>query len=153
MRWAARARLRRGRPGRPRPALGRSAPASSATPVHSSTPSPAPQLPCDKLFELPGRPNVVYTLKDYSVDRAKGAAEARAEAGFMFKAFETGQIGPRRLERMLGANAPRNATIHEYLDWVRRGVGVGWGVGGGKVAFRGCRSVGLACAAGLARAA
>lgn len=33
------------------------------------------------------------------------------------QAFETGQIGPRRLARMLGENAPRNATIHEYLDW------------------------------------
>ncbi len=33
------------------------------------------------------------------------------------QAFETGQIGPRRLARMLGESAPRNATIHEYLDW------------------------------------
>jgi len=75
------------------------------------------QLPCDKLFELPGRPNVLYTIKNYSYDKTQGAAECRQEAGFMFRAFETGQIGPRRLARMLGENAPRNATIHEYLDW------------------------------------
>jgi hypothetical protein len=50
---------------------------------------------------------------------------ARPLTGFLFKAFETGQIGPRRLERMLGANAPRNATIHEYLDWVGGCGGVG----------------------------
>lgn len=74
-------------------------------------------LPCDKLFELPGRPNVLYTIKDYSYDKVKGATDARQEAGFMFKAFETGQIGPRRLARMIGENTPRNATIHEYLDW------------------------------------
>ncbi|KAI8464587.1 MAG: hypothetical protein J3K34DRAFT_113160 [Monoraphidium minutum] len=74
-------------------------------------------LPCDKPFELPGRPNVCYMIRNYSVDPAKGVADARAEAGFMFKAFETGQIGPRRLARMVGEDAPRNATIHEYLDW------------------------------------
>jgi hypothetical protein len=49
-------------------------------PTHATT-EPGPQLPCDKFFELPGRPNVVYTIKDYSADKAKGAAEARAEAG------------------------------------------------------------------------
>lgn len=41
---------------------------------------------------------------------------------FLFKAFETGQIGPRRLSRMVGENKPRNATIHEYLDWTVTGV-------------------------------
>ena len=58
---------------------------------------------------------MVYTIKDYSVDKVKGAAECRQECGFLFKAFETGQIGPRRLARMIGENTPRNATIHEYL--------------------------------------
>ena len=73
-------------------------------------------LPCDVLFELPGRPNVIYMLKDYSKDRSKGALDARAEVPFLFKAFETGQIGPRRLARMAGER-PRTSTIHEYLDW------------------------------------
>lgn len=49
------------------------------------------------------------------MSQVKGAAEARQEVGFLFKAFETGQIGPRRLARMIGENTPRNATIHEYL--------------------------------------
>jgi hypothetical protein len=51
------------------------------------------QLPCNQLFELPGRPNVLYTLKDYSGRGDEGPKEARAECGFLFKAFETGQIG------------------------------------------------------------
>ena len=34
----------------------------------------------------------------------------------MFKAFEMGQIGPKKLAKMHGG-APRVATIHEYLDW------------------------------------
>jgi hypothetical protein len=60
-------------------------------PTPSAPPRPlapalhAPQLPCDKLFELPGRPNVLYTLKNYSYDKVKGAVEARGEAGFLFK--------------------------------------------------------------------
>ncbi|GBF99042.1 hypothetical protein Rsub_11987 [Raphidocelis subcapitata] len=81
---------------------------SAAGPLGPSAPRPPPvsgkhrssgkrrrdgPLPCDKLFELPGRPNVLYTIKNYSIDPAKGDAEARAEAPFLFKAFETGQIG------------------------------------------------------------
>lgn len=73
-------------------------------------------LPTDVLFELPGRPNVVYMIKDYSKDPTQGAQEARSEVSFLFKAFETGQIGPRRLARMTGEK-PRASTIHEYLDW------------------------------------
>ena len=60
---------------------------------------------------------MLYTIKDYSQDPAAGAAEARQEANFLFKAFETGQVGPRRLARLIGEKAPRSATIHEYLDW------------------------------------
>lgn len=65
---------------------------------------------------------MLYTIKDYSYDRTQGAADARQEAGFLFKAFETGQIGPRRLAKMYGEHAPRNATIHEYLDWTVTGL-------------------------------
>ncbi len=72
-------------------------------------------LPCDELFELPGRPNVLYCLKDYTKDKVQGALDCRSEVQFLFKAFETGQKGPRRLARM--ADRPRNTTIHEYLDW------------------------------------
>ncbi len=76
------------------------------------------QLPTDTFFELPGRPNVIYCIKDYTKDKIKGALEARGEMGFLFKAFETGQIGPRRLARMASAGEkPRNTTIHEWLDW------------------------------------
>jgi hypothetical protein len=79
-------------------------------------------LPTDVLFELPGRPNVLYAIKDYRADKTAGAAECRSDMPFLFKAFETGQIGPRRLSRMVGENKPRNATIHEYLDWTVTGV-------------------------------
>ncbi|KAF8069455.1 hypothetical protein HT031_001571 [Scenedesmus sp. PABB004] len=78
-------------------------------------------LPVDTLHELPGRPNVIYCIKDYRADKVAGAAEARSDMPFLFKAFETGQIGPRRLSRLAG-DKPRNATIHEYLDWTVTGV-------------------------------
>ena len=78
-------------------------------------------LPTDVLFELPGRPNVLYALKDYRADKEAGARECRSDMPFLFKAFETGQIGPRRLSRFVG-DKPRNATIHEYLDWTVTGV-------------------------------
>jgi hypothetical protein len=79
-------------------------------------------LPTDVYFELPGRPNVLYAIQDYRADKVAGAAACRSEMPFLFKAFETGQIGPRRLSRMVGENKPRNATIHEYLDWTVTGV-------------------------------
>lgn len=78
-------------------------------------------LPTDMLFELPGRPNVIYALRDYRADKEAGARECRSDMPFLFKAFETGQIGPRRLSRLAG-DKPRNATIHEYLDWTVTGV-------------------------------
>ena len=65
---------------------------------------------------------MLYTIRDFSYDRTQGAAAARAEAGFLFKAFEAGQVGPRRLAKLYGENAPRNATIHEYLDWTVAGL-------------------------------
>eukprot|EP00882_Tetradesmus_deserticola_P021376 GHRQ01023145.1.p1 GENE.GHRQ01023145.1~~GHRQ01023145.1.p1 ORF type:complete len:132 (+),score=31.87 GHRQ01023145.1:287-682(+) len=78
-------------------------------------------LPVDQLHELPGRPNVVFSIKDYREDKVQGALECRSDMPFLFKAFETGQIGPRRLSRLVG-DKPRNATIHEYLDWTVTGV-------------------------------
>lgn len=78
-------------------------------------------LPTDLLIELAGRPNVMYAIKDYRADKAAGAQECRSDMSFLFKAFETGQIGPRRLTRLVGENKPRNATIHEYLDWTVTG--------------------------------
>lgn len=71
-------------PRKPRP-LARRRPACPRAPRTRS-----PQIPCNKLFELPGRPNVLYTLKDYSYDEAKGAAECRQDAGFMFKVRRRG---------------------------------------------------------------
>lgn len=76
------------------------------------------KLPCNEFFELPGRPHVMYQLRSYAnaADAADAALQARNEVPFLFKAFETGQIGPKRLAKMHGGK-PRMATIHEYLDW------------------------------------
>lgn len=77
------------------------------------------RLPINELFELPGRPYVVYQIRSYASpsDKAEEAAKlAREDAPFLFKAFETGQIGPKRLAKIHG-DKPRMATIHEYLDW------------------------------------
>jgi hypothetical protein len=78
------------------------------------------QLPVNELFELPGRPHVVYQLRSYAADAAVSSSEAaqaaRNDSPFLFKAFETGQVGPKRLAR-LHEGKPRMATIHEYLDW------------------------------------
>jgi hypothetical protein len=46
----------------------------------------------------------------------EGAATARAELPFLFKAFETGQAPPPR-PGTKKAEETRAATIHEYLDW------------------------------------
>ncbi len=75
-------------------------------------------LPLWEIFELPGRPHVVYMLRSYADHpNPKEAAEAaRADVPFLFKAFETGQIGPKRMAKMHGGK-PRISTIHEYLDW------------------------------------
>ncbi|KXZ47480.1 hypothetical protein GPECTOR_35g918 [Gonium pectorale] len=75
-------------------------------------------LPANELFELPGRPHVVYQLRSYANtgNAEEAAQQARNDAPFLFKAFETGQIGPKRLARIHG-DKPRVATIHEYLDW------------------------------------
>ena len=80
------------------------------------------KIPLNQYFELPGRPHVVYQMRSYasiSEDAeatAEAAAHARADLPFLFKAFEIGQIGPKKLAKMHGG-APRVATIHEYLDW------------------------------------
>ena len=80
------------------------------------------QLPCNEFFELPGRPHVFYQLRDYGDTKDgcysafEAAQQARADAPFIFKAFETGQIGPKRMAKIHGGK-PRMATIHEYLDW------------------------------------
>lgn len=79
-------------------------------------------LPVDQLHELPGRPNVVYCIRDYRAEpKSAQALEARSDMPFLFKAFETGQIGPRRLSRLAG-DRPRSMTIHEYLDWTVTGM-------------------------------
>lgn len=78
---------------------------------------PVAGLPTDALFEIPGRPTVLFQIKDYSKpDAAQGRAAARQEVPFLFKAFETGQQPPPR-PGTKKAEQPRAATIHEYLDW------------------------------------
>lgn len=76
------------------------------------------KLPLGELFELPGRPHVVYQIRSYAStdDAAEAVQQARNDIPFLFKAFETGQIGPKRMAKMHGGK-PRMATIHEYLDW------------------------------------
>lgn len=83
-------------------------------------PAPAPHLA--HTARRPPRAQVFYVIRDYTVKGKKeGAEEARAEIPFLFKAFETGQIGPRRLARMGPHERPRYTTIHEYLDWTVTG--------------------------------
>lgn len=77
-------------------------------------------------IELPGRPNIVYQLKDYT-PLPDGVQQAREEVPFLFKAFEVGQTRPPAVkndETGMGAMmyAPRAATIHEFLDWTVSGV-------------------------------
>jgi hypothetical protein len=74
------------------------------------------QLPVNHYFEIPGFPNAVYELRDYTQDKKAGRAKARADLPFLFRAFETGQAPPPR-PGTKKAEAPRAATIHEYLDW------------------------------------
>ena len=65
---------------------------------------------------------MVYQLRSYASPSgdeqaaALAAQHARADLPFLFKAFEIGQIGPKKMAKMHGG-APRVATIHEYLDW------------------------------------
>lgn len=76
------------------------------------------QIPLNELFELPGRPHVVYQLRSYAghANEEEAAMHARNDVPFLFKAFETGQIGPKRMAKMHGGKA-RVFTIHEYLNW------------------------------------
>eukprot|EP00955_Chlamydomonas_euryale_P016805 179350-Chlamydomonas_euryale.AAC.1 len=76
------------------------------------------KIPLNELFELPGRPHVVFQMRSYYNPTAPedAVAAARNDVPFLFKAFETGQIGPKRMAKMHGGKA-RVATIHEYLDW------------------------------------
>ena len=74
------------------------------------------QLPVNEYFEIPGRPNVLYLLREYSSVESGGASQCREDVPFLFKAFETGQIGPKRLAKLHGGKA-KVRTIHEYLDW------------------------------------
>lgn len=67
-------------------------------------------------LEIPSRPHVCYKLLNYG-DKSlpDGAKCAREDMPFLFKAFESGQTPPHRLQKLHG-NA-RQPTIHEYLDW------------------------------------
>ncbi|KAL6782775.1 hypothetical protein ACKKBG_A08095 [Auxenochlorella protothecoides x Auxenochlorella symbiontica] len=77
-------------------------------------------LPSDDLHEIPGRPGVVFAVKDYSkpdtLRELSGKEAARKDAPFLFRAFETGQPRPPQPGSKRAA-APRAFTIHEYLDW------------------------------------
>lgn len=78
---------------------------------------PLMDMPVDHMFEIPGRPNVVLQIKNYSApNAAEGRQRARSDIPFLFKAFETGQAPPPR-PGTKKAEVPRAATIHEYLDW------------------------------------
>ena len=74
-------------------------------------------IPVNELWEIPGRPAVVFSLKDFRrADSQEGRRAARDELPFLFKAFEQGQVPPPR-PGTKRADTPRAATIHEYLDW------------------------------------
>ncbi len=52
-------------------------------------------LPRNEMFEVAGQPMVYYELRDYRhhpQGKEEGIKTARADVGFMFKAFETGQV-------------------------------------------------------------
>lgn len=74
-----------------------------------------------QLFEIPGRPHVVWTLRDYGHPcygpRPAGAKLAREDFIFLFRAFESGQTPPHRLKK----GQAHSPTIHEYLDWTVTG--------------------------------
>ncbi|GMH45760.1 hypothetical protein BSKO_13723 [Bryopsis sp. KO-2023] len=75
------------------------------------------KLPHNVLNELPGRPQVVYELRNYSggvSGEGSGAERARLDIPFLFKPFEVGQAPPPPPE---ADSVPRQSTIHEYLDW------------------------------------
>ena len=75
------------------------------------------ELPCHQLLELPGRPHVVYELRDYSErPSGAGAEEARSDLPFLFRPFEVGQAPPPKMGSV-EADLPRDSTIHEYLNW------------------------------------
>lgn len=85
-------------------------------------------LPTEAFLELPGRPSVLYQLRDYSraagfappedpaCSRGEGARAAREDLPFLFRAFEAGHPPPPA-PGSKEAEAPRASTIHEYLDW------------------------------------
>lgn len=74
-------------------------------------------IPVNHWWEIPGKPDVVYAMKDYRrKDIYEGRKAARDELPFLFKAFEQGQAPPPR-PGTKKADKPRAATIHEYLDW------------------------------------
>lgn len=71
-------------------------------------------IPAREPFEVPGKADVLFELRDYSLDPQLGAETARAEIPFLFKPFEVGQKPPPSK----GHEPPfREPTIHEYLDW------------------------------------
>jgi len=72
-------------------------------------------IPAKEYFEVPGKADVLFELRDYSLDPERGAETARLEIPFLFKPFEVGQKPPPSK----GHEPPfgREPTIHEYLDW------------------------------------
>ena len=75
-----------------------------------------------QLFELPGRPHVVYQMRSYAVSSAavleageelnNAINAARNDIPFLFKAFEAGQIGPKKMAKIHGGK-PKIHSIHE----------------------------------------
>lgn len=73
------------------------------------------KIPAHEYFEVPGKADVLYELRDYSLDPERGAEKARLDIPFLFKPFEVGQKPPSSKGREL--HFGREPTIHEYLDW------------------------------------
>ena len=72
-------------------------------------------IPARAYYEVPGKADVLYELRDYAQESQRGADIARQELSFLFKPFEVGQKPPPTK----GQEPPfgREPTIHEYLDW------------------------------------
>lgn len=68
-------------------------------------------------LEIPGKPHLLYEIRDYSIDKELGKQLARSDFPFLFRAFEVGQQPPPRPGSKKAAEPSRVATIHEYLNW------------------------------------
>lgn len=88
---------------------------------------PLLMLPARQFVEIPGRPHIVYEIRDYTEEQGSGAATARIELPFLFKPFEVGQKMNRRtkdnnnkassVKTTQAIALDKYSSITHYLDW------------------------------------